>query len=120
MTEHPTLVIPHEYTHVEAHLLDRLRDAGFRVYRTFCLSEARTSGGVCTCPHHGSMACTCEWCTYLVYDHDGHLVATLTLYGHDERTRITWKGESHRLTDLDAVLEAVQASIEGKSSSSRR
>jgi len=49
-------------------LLGLLREAGFRVHRTFCLSEARSTGGTCSCPHHGSMACTCEWCTYLVYD----------------------------------------------------
>ncbi len=120
MTEHSALVISREYGLVESQLLGRLREAGFRVHRTFCLSEARAHGGVCTCPHHGSMACACEWCTYLVYDNKGHFVATLTLYGHDKRTRITWKGEPHRLSDLDAVLETVHASMERKSSSARR
>ncbi len=116
MTEHPALVIPHEYEHVEMRLLGLLREAGFRVHRTFCLSEARSTGGTCSCPHHGSMACACEWCTYLVYDKSGHLVATLTLYGHDERTRITWKGDAERLPELDAVLASIRASLDAKHS----
>ena len=114
MTEHPVLVIPREYGHVEARVLALLREAGFRVHRTFCLSEARAAGGTCSCPYHGCMACTCEWCTYLVYNKKGLLVATLTLYGHDEHTRMTWKGDAERLPELDTILAAIRAPMDAK------
>ncbi len=106
MSTHSNLVVPHDYQQVEARLLDALQEAGFLVRQAFRLSEARGHPGVqCRCPQHGTEACRCEWCTYLVYDKERRWVATLTLYGHENQTRISCRCDPQRRPQFDPVWE---------------
>ncbi len=111
MTERPSLVVPRHYVHVEADLLALLREAGFRVHQAFRLSEARSTRRAWSCPHHGQGRCTCEWCTYLVYDDKRRLVATLTLYGHEERTRVTCKCAPQNTAALDQIWQLLSRKL---------
>ena len=96
--EHQRIRIDRPYSWVRVALLRYLQERGLHTRRTFCLSEARAQQGAqVPCPHHGHRPCTCEWCTYLVYDENDALVATLTLYGNEKHTYITWRDEERSL-----------------------
>src|SRR5512136_525982 len=62
-----------------------LSSAGLRVMRSFDLRSARADHAECTCPHHGTAECTCQFIVFLVYGQSGAPV-TLVAHGHEGQT----------------------------------
>ena len=62
-----------------------LAEAGLPIVRSFDLRSARAAHADCTCPHHGTAQCTCQFVVLLVYGQGGS-PATLVAHGHDGQT----------------------------------
>ncbi len=62
-----------------------LAGSGLRIIRSFDLQSARSAHGECTCPHHGTAQCTCQFVVLLVYGPAGDPV-TLVAHGQDGYT----------------------------------
>jgi hypothetical protein len=64
----------------------QLQRAGFDVRRSFDLQTTRAFQSGCSCPHHGTALCNCQYAVLLVQSPDGSL---LTLLAHG-RDGLTW------------------------------
>ncbi len=62
-----------------------LAGSGLRTIRSFDLQSARSAQGDCTCPHHGTAQCTCQFVVLLVYGPTGAPI-TLVAHGQDDYT----------------------------------
>ena len=63
-----------------------LREAGYRVHRSFDLRSAlAATPSACGCPHHGTAACDCQYAVLLVYPGQGTPI-TLVVHGRDGRS----------------------------------
>jgi hypothetical protein len=58
--------------------------AGFRVAQSFDLRSALTLVPDCTCPHHGTALCDCQYNVLLVYG-QAPMPASLVVHGHDHQ-----------------------------------
>lgn len=65
-----------------------LDTAGFRVNQSFDLRSALALVPGCTCPHHGTALCDCQYHVLLIYGQEG-TPATLIVHGHDRQSWIT-------------------------------
>lgn len=64
-------------------VIETLRAAGFRVHRSFDLrSILEATLRDCGCPHHGTVACDCQYAVLLVYAEHG-MPITLVVHGRD-------------------------------------
>jgi len=61
-----------------------LRAAGLRVEQSFDLRSALAAVPACTCPHHGTARCDCQYNVLLVYGHASMPVSVI-VHGHDDR-----------------------------------
>ncbi len=66
-------------------LTDRLISRGFHMLVTFDLPGSSQAGLGCTCPHHGSDACTCRLSFILIYGLGTGPVSMLA-HGSDGKT----------------------------------
>jgi hypothetical protein len=57
--------------------------AGFRVEQSFDLRSALALVPDCTCPHHGTALCDCQYNVLLVYKQVMSAPVTLVAHGHD-------------------------------------
>ncbi len=64
-----------------AKAVELLSGSGLRIVRSFDLQSARSAHVECTCPHHGTAQCTCQFVVLLVY---GHIGAPVTLVAHGQ------------------------------------
>jgi hypothetical protein len=78
-----------------------LQEAQFRVERSFDLQSARIAG--CTCPHHGTDQCDCQYIVLLVYD-DTPAPLTLVVHGHDGWSWITLADTPQQPPSRDTVI----------------
>ncbi len=62
--------------------------AGFCVEQSFDLRSALALVPDCTCPHHGTALCDCQYNVLLVYG-QAKTPATLVVHGHDRQCWIT-------------------------------
>jgi hypothetical protein len=62
-----------------------LHDAGFRIEQSFDLRSALALIPNCTCPHHGTALCDCQYSVMLVYGPDSSVPITLVTHGRDEQ-----------------------------------
>lgn len=77
--------LPHNV--VIERLSDALEAAGLRVYRSFDMRNALAAlPDRCTCPHHGTSKCTCQYAVLLVYG-NAPAPALMVIHGRDE---VTW------------------------------
>lgn len=79
--------LPRSSDEVVASLTETLEQGGLHVYRSFDLRTARSAGGGCTCPHHGTAECDCQMVVLLIYGPEAQ-PSTLVLHGHDQHTWI--------------------------------
>lgn len=68
-------------------LLDRLQHQGLHVVTTFDFQLARAPHVECSCPHHGTENCNCQYVVLLVYEPQyGYAVyRTITVHGQDKQ-----------------------------------
>lgn len=96
---------------------------GYRALRSFDLQLARASminRTACTCPHHGTDRCTCQYVVYLVYAEQPE-PTTVVVHGYDGQSQITVEGAgSGWAQELLAQLEQVLSDLELPSAAGTR
>ena len=85
-----------------------LSSVGLQVVRSFDLRSARMAHAECTCPHHGTAQCTCQFVVLLVYGRSGTPV-TLVVHGHDEQTGLSLVDTPQQPADMRLAAEIAQA-----------
>ena len=85
-----------------------LSGAGLQVVRSFDLRSARMAHAECTCPHHGTAQCTCQFVVLLVYGQSGAPV-TLVVHGHDRQTWLSLVDTPQQPADMRLAAEIAQA-----------
>ena len=85
-----------------------LSSAGLRVMRSFDLRSARADHAECTCPHHGTAQCTCQFVVFLVYGQSGAPV-TLVAHGHDGQTWLSLVDTPQQPADMKLAARIAQA-----------
>lgn len=82
--------------------------AGFRVEQSFDLRSALALVPNCSCPHHGTALCDCQYNVLLVYG-QAQTPATLIVHGQDRRCWIALADDpgGHVMTRL--AVEIVRA-----------
>lgn len=85
-----------------------LSGAGLQVVRSFDLRSARMAHAECTCPHHGTAQCTCQFVVLLVYGQGGAPV-TLVAHGHDEQTWLSVVDSPQQPADMKLATQIAQA-----------
>ena len=76
------LVLGRPCEEVASRAVKLLNTVGFRVVQSFDLRAARSLIPDCACPHHGTVACDCQYIVLLVYDRN-YPPLTLVIHGHD-------------------------------------
>lgn len=88
-------------------LTDALEAAGLRVYRSFDMRTALTAlHDECTCPHHGTSKCSCQYAVLLVYG-DTPAPALVVIHGRDETTWFAIPAGSSPTPALRGQIEGV-------------
>ena len=85
-----------------------LSSAGLQVVRSFDLRSARVAHAECTCPHHGTAECTCQFVVLLVYGQGGAPV-TLVAHGHDGQTWLSLVDTPQQPADMKLAAKIAQA-----------
>lgn len=78
-------------------LTSALEERGMRVYRSFDLRAALAAIPDCTCPHHGTDKCTCQYAVLFVY---GRTSTPLLIVAHGR------DGWTHLLLSEEEVVAA--------------
>lgn len=86
-----------------------LSSAGFSVVPSFDLRTARSLLPDCTCPHHGTTACDCDYSVLLVYS-GNHPPLTLVVHGHDGYSWLLWVDGPDEVVDQQ-FLETVKQTL---------
>jgi copper chaperone CopZ len=94
----PTIELILQADEAAAAVTGALDGRGYRVVRSFDLSEAAAAHPGCICPHHGTELCTCRYVTLAAYPGESNVGSTLVLamHSHDRRTIVSLlQGEEH-------------------------
>ena len=98
-------------------LSETLTRAGFCVSRSFDLRSAMAALGSCTCPNHGTDACTCQFAVLLAYALPTGSPIVITAHSSGPCTYVSFVEEPGRApgaalaeTALAAVLEVAGSS----------
>jgi hypothetical protein len=89
---------------VAADLAQTFAQNGYGVNRSFDLHSARAAHANCTCPHHGTALCDCQFVVLLVYE-QGNGPLTLLVHGRDGQTSVSLADDTP-LTRANEQLEA--------------
>ena len=85
-----------------------LSGAGLQVVRSFDLRSARAAHAECTCPHHGTAQCTCQFVVLLVYGQSGAPMS-LVVHGHDGQTWLSLVDTPQQPADMKLAAKIAQA-----------
>jgi len=85
-----------------------LSSAGLQVVRSFDLRSARMTHAECTCPHHGTAECTCQFVVLLVYG-QGSAPMSLVVHGHDGQTWLSLVDTPQQPADMKLAAKIAQA-----------
>ena len=85
-----------------------LSSAGLQVVRSFDLRSARMTHAECTCPHHGTAECTCQFVVLLVYGQGGAPMS-LVAHGHDGQTWLSQVDTPQQPADMKLAAKIAQA-----------
>src|SRR5512147_599620 len=101
----PFLVVDETCEQVQAWVIQKVTDAGFRAVQTFDLQIARLAHPECPCPHHGTDQCNCQLIVLLVYAKQRD-PATLVIHGQDGKAWLSLTGPmgNHSNQQLEAAL----------------
>lgn len=92
-------------------LLAALQRQGLHVITTFDFQLARAPHVECSCPHHGTETCNCQYVVLLIYEpqYDYAVYRTITVHGQDEQVWLSLlkrPGMPDGKSELHATLEA--------------
>lgn len=82
--------------------------ADFRIEQSFDLRAALALVPGCTCPHHGTAQCTCEYNVMLVYGKYSPVPVTLVAHGRDAQSWITLADSPNGAGDVELVADIMQ------------
>ena len=85
-----------------------LSSVGLQAVRSFDLRSARMAHAECTCPHHGTAQCTCQFVVLLVYGQGGAPMS-LIVHGHDGKTWLSLVDTPQQPADMKLVTKIAQA-----------
>ena len=85
-----------------------LSSAGLQVVRSFDLRSARMAHAECTCPHHGTAECTCQFVVLLVYAQGGAPMS-LVVHGHDGQAWLSFVDTPQQPADMKLAAKIAQA-----------
>jgi len=85
-----------------------LNAAGFRVEQSFDLRSALTLVPNCTCPHHGTALCDCQYNVLLIYG-QAPVPASLIVHGHDQQCWIVLADDPNGRVATPLVADIVRA-----------
>jgi hypothetical protein len=112
----PILYLQQPWDHAVPYFVERLKQSGLQVIRTFDLHETRVNETSCTCPHHGTEKCDCQMVVLLVYGKENQ-PASMVAHGHNGQT---WFSLVEFLGGTNARLETqirdIFAPVENNSS----
>ena len=92
-----------------ATITELLAREGLAAVRSFDLRSLDLPPGLCSCPHHGTPECTCEYIVLLVYGAPREPVS-VTLHGRDGRTDAQLVRDANRRPDA-ALARAVEETL---------
>lgn len=89
-------------------LVDKIRQVGLSVIRTFDLKAAVNAQIACPCPHHGTDICDCQMVVLLVYSGVAEPI-TLIAHGYNHQTWISVVDTPQQRADpsLEAAIRQV-------------
>lgn len=93
MSSESTMIVRTPWKNAAQGLRELLQEAGLHLVQSFNLQDARKSlleSTSCTCPHHGTVRCSCQYVVYLIYDETAEPV-TLVVHGYDDFTEISFE-----------------------------
>ena len=85
-----------------------LSSVGLQAVRSFDLRSARMAHAECTCPHHGTAQCTCQFVVLLVYGQGGAPMS-LVVHGHDRQTWLSLVDTPQQPADMRLAAKIAQA-----------
>jgi hypothetical protein len=85
-----------------------LAAAGFQVAQSFDLRSALTLIPNCTCPHHGTALCDCQYNVLLIYG-QAAMPASLIVHGHDHQCWIALADDPNGREVMQLVVDIVRA-----------
>lgn len=85
----------------------QLTEAGMRTVSTFDFQMARSAQVACTCPHHGTQACSCQMVVLLVYD-DNQTPVSLLVHGYEDNTWFYMADAPSQLRNLELGMTVRQ------------
>lgn len=95
-------------------VMDRLAAAleaeGWAIYPSFDLQTAIRPLAQCTCPHHGTERCGCQYAVWCACPPHGP-AAQLIFHGRDQDTWVACAGEPNVVAQLVAAIERVVARL---------
>jgi hypothetical protein len=86
-----------------------LSAAGLRVEQSFDLRAALTLVPNCTCPHHGTALCDCQYNVLLVYRQALSAPVTVVAHGRDNQSWITVSDPPDGRAPAGLSFEIIQA-----------
>jgi hypothetical protein len=96
-----TLTVAAPFEETVTNIIGVLNHRKFQVVRSFDLTNALDPDDTgCTCPHHGSEACTCRYTVLLVYAPvDDCAPYTATIHTSESKTYVTLSTPDYDLAD---------------------
>lgn len=85
-----------------------LVSADFRIEQSFDLRAALTLVPGCTCPHHGTTQCNCEYNVMLVYSAHSSVPVTLVAHGRDTQSWVTLADTPNDIEDKGLAADIIQ------------
>lgn len=88
---YPTIELQMPIGEATEALAQALERGHYRVVRSFDLREATGAHSACTCPHHGTAACTCQYLMLIAYPGQGadSQPLSLSVHGRDQQTLVS-------------------------------
>lgn len=105
--------MPREFTahrccgEITVSIRQALNAAGFHVEQSFDLRSALALVPGCTCPHHGTALCNCQYAVMLVYGQTSSPPITLVAHGRDNECWIALSDPPDGQESVDLVSEIV-------------
>ena len=103
---HPTIHLPMPYEAAVAAVTTAFAGRGYQVVRSFDLQQAAAAHPLCSCAHHNTDLCTCQYLVLLAYVGQGSSPLAMSLHHNQGATLVTLV-EGEEAAWLSAMLPLV-------------
>lgn len=108
----PVITFMADCDEVISQVTQQLITAGYTVLESFDLHSVRAAHSDCTCPHHGTEKCNCQFVVLLVYGNDANPI-TLTIHSCDQQTELSivdTPGQQESMQLKTSIQQAIEPS----------